>query len=239
MGMQKSTVLLAVLVTSLLFTPAIAAAQTFSGGQAFDFIWVKTFGFQPQWAKQPNLLIVNVLLPCVAVYAIFLGFMRTMRIFAGMGSMEHVLAIVVTLSMLFLKVIAWVAGAMAGLGIFSVAIFLGVMVIGGVLYGIGFYRQRRGEIDSLVGDAQRVEGKIDKDINKTGKKRWKLLRELEKAEWAGDMRKRALIMKQLELLKSEEVDLKSRRRRVEESIFEMPAGAGDTPTLPKKRKTAI
>jgi hypothetical protein len=167
---------------SFLLTPAMVAAQYYSANQAVDFIWVKTFGFQKSWLNNPNDLITQAILPTVAIYAVFLGLIRTLRIFQGMGSMEHLISVVVCLTMLFSGALGWVSGIMAFLGIWSIAIFLILMFVGGILYSIGFYKRNKyAQVDSVMSVYDKaVNGQIkdikryDKQINKWGKELTKL-----------------------------------------------------------------
>lgn len=153
-------------VFSFFFAPSLAEAQYYGSSQIVDFVWVKTFGFKAQWLNEPKEIILQVILPSVAIYAVFLGLLRTLQIFRGMGSMEHVIAAVVMLSSLFMGWIGWVSGFMAVLGVWSIAIFIFLILIGGVLYSIGFVkRTKHTQIDSILSDYNKATGGIHKQMN--------------------------------------------------------------------------
>lgn len=142
MAMNKQVLGVSVLIFTFLLTPALVLAQ--SSSQVVDFIWVKTFKFERQWLYNPNQLILNALLPAVAIYAIFLGLLRTMRLFAGMGSMEHVIALIVMFVMLFTGGLSWISGGLLILGSWSFIVFFALFFIGSILYAWGFWKQRSG-----------------------------------------------------------------------------------------------
>jgi len=153
-------------VFSILFVPGVAQAQYYSSSQVVDFIWVKTFGFKSQWLSQPNQIITQVILPSIAVYAIFLGLLRTLQVFRGMGNMEHVIAAVVMLSALFMGWIGWISAWMAVLGLWSVVIFIVLIFIGGSLYTAGFIkRTKHQQIDSLLTDYDKATKGIYRRID--------------------------------------------------------------------------
>ena len=118
---------LTVLFFTIFLTPMLVLAQY---GDAVDFIWVKTFGFEASWLNEPRQFILNAILPTIAVYAIFLGLLRTIGLMQGAGNMEHVIALVVTFSGLFTGAIGWVAGALAFLGVYSIVIFVILFLVG-------------------------------------------------------------------------------------------------------------
>lgn len=159
---------------SFLLAPALVAAQYYGSGQAVDFIWVKTFGFEKSWLSNPNQLIVQAILPTVALYAIFLGLLRTLQIFRGMGSMEHVISAVVCLSAMFTGGIGWISGVMMGLGYWSIIIFIILVVLGGGLYTWGFLRSAKGRFLYDINHSYKMSHKHISDqiraIEKTQKK---------------------------------------------------------------------
>jgi hypothetical protein len=151
---------------SFFFTPTIAEAQYYSSNQIVDFIWVKTFGFKSQWLNQPRDIILQVILPSLAVYAIFLGLIRTLQIFRGMGSMEHLIAVVVTLSSLFMGWIGWVSAWMALLGVWSIVIFIFMILVGGGLYSYGFIRSSKQRyVNEILSDYQKATNRVYRDID--------------------------------------------------------------------------
>lgn len=171
MEMIKPVLALSVVFLVFLMTPALVAAQSLSSSQVVDFLWVRTFGFQKAWLSEPREIILQVILPTVAIYAIFLGLTRTIGIFSGMGeSMEHVIALVVALASLFMGFIGYVSAVLAGLGTFSFWLFAILFVAGAFLYAKGWIGKRRSVLDSAWSDYRRESRHIDGKIKEEEKK---------------------------------------------------------------------
>ena len=181
---------------SFLFAPALVAAQYYGSNQAVDFIWVKTFGFEKSWLSNPNQLITQAILPTVALYAIFLGLLRTLQIFQGMGSMEHVISIVVCLSAMFTGGIGWISGVMAFLGVWSIAIFILLMIVGGGLYTWGFMRNAKGRFLYNLNHEYKASHKhITQQMQAVEKKQKEL--QLEMIQKAGNVTEQERISKEI------------------------------------------
>lgn len=223
--MQKPVLLVAVVALfSLLLTPALVAAQSISSNQIIDFLWVKTFKFQINWLYTPNLLVLNVIIPTLAIYAIFLGMMRTLQIFRGMGNMEHMIAILVALSALFTGGIGYVSGLLAGLGNFSVIIFFVLMIIGMILYSVGFVRKSTNFYKEVLTAEQAVERHYVKQITDIEKKQRKLMSDLKHLDRgsAQEIETRQKITN----LEEKITEIKNKVKRAQEKVTTMPAGVG-------------
>lgn len=152
-----------VAIFAFLLAPVLAAAQAISSSQIVDFIWVKAFKFQVSWLSNPNQLILQAIIPSIAIYAIFLGLMRTLRIFQGMGNMEHLIALTVMFAALFTGGIGYVSGLLAFLGNWSVAIFFVMMFVGSILYARGFFK-------SVITPTQELSWAYKASVRKLGQK---------------------------------------------------------------------
>lgn len=219
MVMIRPVLALSVMFFAFLLTPALALAQ--SADQILDFIWVKTFKFEKQWLYTPNLLIVNAILPTIAVYAIFLGLMRTLRIFESMGSMEHVIALVVTFSGLFLGWIGWVAVWLGFLGAWSVGIFIILFLIGSVLYSWGFLKSfRRTQVDELADAEKKAVSVLNKRLGSVNSKLQSLERKYRKAK---PNEQKGIELQMIEWERRRK-DLVSEIKNTEEAFLSLPGG---------------
>jgi len=214
---------------SFILTPTLAAAQYYGSNQVVDFIWVKTFGFQSAWLSNPNQLITQAILPTVAIYAVFLGLIRTLRIFQGMGSMEHLISVVVCLTMLFTGGIGWIAGAMIALGVWSIVIFFVLMIVGGALYFVGFVRRTKYEqIDSVMKIYDHATKKVNKQISREDAHIARLGKEMRKlSEMGEDIDNSKFISKRRELAmwKMQRTESAEQLRRIEQDFASLPSAA--------------
>jgi len=214
---------------SFILTPTLAAAQYYGSSQIVDFIWVKTFGFQASWLSNPNQLITQAILPTVAIYAVFLGLVRTLRIFQGMGNMEHLISVVVCLTMLFTGGIGWIAGAMIALGVWSIVIFFVLMIIGGVLYMIGFTKRTKYEqIDSVMKLYDHATKKVNKQISREDaqiKRITKRMRDFSKMGEDIDSSKFETARRELAMWKMQRTESAEQLRRIQEDFASLPAAA--------------
>lgn len=141
-------ILLSVFMFSVLFAPALVMAQAFNSNQAFDFIWVRTFGFDQEWASNPRLLLVNAVVPAFALFAIMVGMMRVVGVSRGMGSTaEYLIAIAVMLAALFTGGLGWISQALVIMGSTGVIIFVAMFMVGSGLWAWSYVRRKDTEKD--------------------------------------------------------------------------------------------
>lgn len=162
---QHALILLAVFSSVLVLTPAIALAQTFSSSQATDLIWVRTFGFERSWLSNPNELMTGAIIPSFAIFAIFLGMMRVIRISQGMGNVEYLIAIAVMLAALFTGGVGWISGLLAGVGAYSVILFVAMFIVGGSLYAYGYMKAKKVSAKNIHDTYTKSYDDIEKEID--------------------------------------------------------------------------
>ncbi len=220
--MNRPAIVLAVLFITFLLTPTLVAAQ-YSSSQVVDFIWVKTFGFERQWLNNPQQLILNALLPAVAIYAIFLGLLRTMRLFEGMGAMDHVIALVVMFAALFTGGIGYISGLLFFLGNWSVILFFILFLIGSILYAKGFIGKYRKDAYGEIASAEKkITQNYSKRIRAIEDELAKLEKEYAKAE--GNEQAQQKLRDRMTEKEYKRKRLMGQIKGVEESFFTLPGG---------------
>lgn len=214
MAMNKQVLGVSVLIFTFLLTPALVLAQ--SSSQVVDFIWVKTFKFERQWLNNPNQLILQALLPAVAIYAIFLGLLRTMRLFAGMGSMDHVIALIIMFVMLFTGGLAWISGGLLVLGSWSFIVFFVLFFIGSILYAKGYLGSyRRSALGHIESAYKSSASSLEKRIKAYNKK----IDELEtKASKQGNAEQRNRLLDEAEKYQVRKGDLENQLRELRRAL---------------------
>ena len=160
--LQAKTLFLPVLLATLLFSPALALAQSFD----FDNdIWVGTFGFDLAWKTEPRELILQVILPFASIYIIFLGLLRSFGILRAVSeSTEHAISLVVALSALFTGTIGWISSWLSFLGQFSVGVFIFLFFAGAFFYSLGFIRKHNTLKDIFTAYKKDIN-EINKQLN--------------------------------------------------------------------------
>ena len=139
------SIFFSVFMVALLVSPIIVSAQstnfsnTCTQNGYCEYIWVQLFGFDKEWLNEPRQLIINAIIPTIAIYAIFLGLLRTLRIFSGTGNVEHLISLLVSLSALFIGWVGYISYALYGLGNFAFLIFVLIFVVGTILYTKGYF----------------------------------------------------------------------------------------------------
>ncbi|MBI4894313.1 MAG: hypothetical protein HY833_01100 [Candidatus Aenigmarchaeota archaeon] len=214
---------------SFLLTPTLVAAQYYGSNQIVDFIWVKTFGFETSWLQNPNELITKAILPTIAIYAIFLGLLRTLRLFQGMGSMEHLISAIVCLSAMFMGWVGWISGAMAVLGVWSIVIFFALMIVGGVLYSIGFIKRTKyAQIDSVMKIYDHATKKVNKQISREDAHIARLGKMMKKLSEMGedvDSSKFISMRREMAMWKMQRKESVEQLNRIQEDFASLPADA--------------
>jgi hypothetical protein len=125
---------------------------------------VRTFGFERSWLNNPNELMTGAIIPSFAIFAIFLGMMRAIRISQGMGNVEYLIAIAVMLAALFTGGVGWISGLLAGVGAYSVILFVVMFIVGGALYAYGYMRAKKITTKDIHDTYVKSYKDIDKEI---------------------------------------------------------------------------
>lgn len=169
---MKKTFLLSFTLTSL-FLVNFVFAQTFN--YVYDVNWIANILKIPQdFLYLPNLL-WYLIVPFIAIWAIVLGFMRTLRIFRNSSGLEMIISFVMAFATLpsgaFSILVGWLLGFS---GFVAVIAFFGMFILGVILYSwnwggslrevAGYDRKLRGlrsrlkQIDDDIKDSSQVVG---------------------------------------------------------------------------------
>lgn len=104
------------------------------------------FGIPSEWLVVPT-VIYNLIIPFIAIFAIALGFLRQIRIFANSPNIEMVLAFAMAFSTLpsrvFVQFVAFTLGLMGG---YAYILFMVLFFVGSAFYSLARYWGWRGEV---------------------------------------------------------------------------------------------
>jgi len=151
-------------VVFMLLSPSLALAVNCDSN--CQYVWKGLFGFDPAWLNEPRQLVINAIIPPLAIFVIFLGMMRAIRLNQFMGNMDVAIALVVMFATLFTGGLAWLnTYVLAAMGQFAFFAFVSMFGVGVVFYWIGYYRERKlqsGLHASYLRDANSLEVRIKK-----------------------------------------------------------------------------
>lgn len=117
------------------------------------------FGIPAEWMDTPGEFIGNVLVPFIAIFAIFLGFLRQLHIFEGESKIQMVIALGVAFVTGITRLFVYLVGIiLSALGFWSVLLFAFMFILGSVLYSWGYYRRGRAGVKII----RAYETSIDK-----------------------------------------------------------------------------
>lgn len=167
-------IILSIMFFGVVFMAADAVAQAFSASSATDYIWTRFFGFQRSWLSNPRELMVNVIVPCLAIFFITLGMMRATRVTRSMGNIEYMIALVIMLAALFSGGVSWLnTYLLAFMGQFAFVAFAAMFIVGTFFYSWSYMRGARNYNKDIhdvykktMGNAREQANKIDEEIGK-------------------------------------------------------------------------
>ena len=138
--MNKKIYALTFLLTFFLLVNSVHAQEFWSP----EYLWTEILGLPQEWT-QPREFLFKFMIPFIALYAILLGLLKSLRIFPTTSYINWVLAFAMAFMTLPSRIFVTIVGITLGFaGMFGYIIFLAMFFGGSYLYAKGFLHKHAG-----------------------------------------------------------------------------------------------
>jgi hypothetical protein len=162
--MKKISIFLLSVLLSTLFLSNLVVAQ--AEWFDVDYLWGDVFGLPSDWL-QPRMFLFNFLLPFIALMAICLGMLRSLRIFPRSPNLEILIAFVMAFMTLPSRgFISFVQVSLAFAGGWAYFWFLVMFMGGSALFSVGFLHREAGTM-AMYSAYRKDVGRLDTEIHYT------------------------------------------------------------------------